>query len=608
MTPQERYDLIQQAMQAFNPFYREAVQTVFADYEIQGRDWFYAYLAYGLEPEPLTAVLLQQMTPYANSQTQAEWLLETVEKGFLQTVGDNSCRLTASGRAPVEAFFTAARQAIAPLAPLVPAEMARLAELLAQIIAATEALPTPALKTHMRISRRTDPGPAAVPATKIDQYLTDLLRFRDDAHLAAWVNLGVDGRTWDAFSAVWREDNISAASLAETLSNRNFTADDYAASLDELLNMGWVQDADGAYRLTESGLKIREEAEETTNRYYFSGWSALTAAESAELDDLLAALRRRLQEMAADQATAANESTGALAGEISASLFQLTRPVMDPLMEELRLAERGLGFGLIQAGYFDPDPISVERARRRAPYGSPDSWRTLFTKLSAQGLLSSSGSGDYQLTGNGRSALNHLLHTFRSYLATVEVDVDLDKLAALLGRIVGACLTAPEPPGTWSIRHSHNLTPADEAAPLAKIDQYLDDLNAFRDDAHLASFAPYDISGHGWELFTQIWRGDVNTAAEMAEKMAFRGHDQAAYTAALDDLAARGWVKITSEGIAKLTAAGIKVREDAEKQTDRYFFLPWLVLNQSDTAELLQLMTSAKEQLQQLAQPEPSPA
>ena len=74
------------------------------------------------------------------------------------------------------------------------------------------------------------PGPDAAPATQIDQYLTDLLRFRDDAHLAAWVNLGVDGRTWDAFSAVWREDNISAASLAETLSNRNFTADDYAAS------------------------------------------------------------------------------------------------------------------------------------------------------------------------------------------------------------------------------------------------------------------------------------------------------------------------------------------------------------------------------------------
>jgi len=115
MTPQERYDLIQESMQAFNPFYREAIQAVFADYEIQGRDWFFAYLAYGLEPDPLTAGVLQQMTPYANPQTQAERLLETADKGFLEAAADNDYRLTAAGRAPVEAFFSAARQAIGPL-------------------------------------------------------------------------------------------------------------------------------------------------------------------------------------------------------------------------------------------------------------------------------------------------------------------------------------------------------------------------------------------------------------------------------------------------------------------------------------------------------------
>ena len=47
------------------------------------------------------------------------------------------------------------------------------------------------------------------------------------------------------------------------------------------------------------------------------------------------------------------------------------------------------------------------------------------------------------------------------------------------------------------------------------------------------------------------------------------------------------------------------MRETAEKQTDRYFFRPWLVLNEADSAELTQLLISAKEQLQHLAQPEP---
>ena len=132
------------------------------------------------------------------------------------------------------------------------------------------------------------------------------------------------------------------------------------------------------------------------------------------------------------------------------------------------------------------------------------------------------------LSENGRSALNRFLETFRNHLDTIEVDVDLERLAELLGRISTACLNAPEPPGTWAIRHSRNIAPADDAPALAKIDQYLDDLNAFRDDAHIAAFAPHNISGHGWELFSMLWRKQVKSAAEMVEKRSGRGHDEAA--------------------------------------------------------------------------------
>ena len=608
MTPQERYDLIEETMRAFHPFYRDAIQTVFAKYEIEGRDWFYAYLAAGLEPEPLSAALLGQMTPYANPQSQAEWLQETAAKGLLQAVGENSYCLTAAGRAPVAAFFNAAHQAIAPLAPLPAENMARMADLLAQIIAVSEVARKPARKTHLLISRRTDPGPEAVPAVRIDQYLTDLVRYREDARLAAWVERDVDGRTWNAFRAVGREDDVSAAGLAETHARRQFSADDYAVSLSKLVEMGWIAGADGAYQLTAKGQKIQQEAEEQINQLYFSSWLSLRNGETAELDQLLLELRNRLRNMAADQATATFARAGALAGEISGAFFQLTRPVMDPLMEELGLAERGLGFALIQAGYFDPDPISDRQVRRRFPYAAPGLWDKRLRQLAAHGLLTDDNNGDFQLTAAGQQTLTRLLETFRADLATIEVAVDLEQLAELLGRVTSACLDAPEPPGSWAIRHSRRIAPPDEAPALAKIDQYLDDLNAFRDDAHLASFAAYDISGHGWELFSQIWRGEVSTAAEMAEKMAYRGYDEAAYTAALADLVARGWITVNDGGNAVLTAAGSDVRERAEKQTDRYFFRPWLVLNQAESETLWQLMASAQEKLAQLTQPEPSPA
>ncbi|MCP4428559.1 MAG: hypothetical protein GY803_29085, partial [Chloroflexi bacterium] len=209
---------------------------------------------------------------------------------------------------------------------------------------------------------------------------------------------------------------------------------------------------------------------------------------------------------------------------------------------------------------------------------------------------------------NGRSALNRFLKTFRSHLDTIEADVDLERLAELLGRVIAACLNAPEPPGTWAIRHSHNIAPDEDASALAKIDQHLDDLNAFRDDAHIAAFAPHEISGHGWELFTMLWRDDeVKTPADMVEKMGFRGHDEATYAAALDDLTARGWVKIAADG-AQLTETGQEIREAAELQTNRYFYLPWLALNQAETEELRELMTAANEQLAQLAEKETVPA
>ena len=324
MTPQERYDLIEETMRAFHPFYRDAIQTVFAKYEIEGRDWFYAYLAAGLEPEPLSAALLGQMTPYANPQSQAEWLQETAAKGLLQAVGENSYRLTEDGRAPVAAFFNAAHKAIAPLAPLPAENITRMADLLAQIIAVSEVARKPARKTHLLISRRTDPGPEAVPAVRIDQYLTDLVRYREDARLAAWVERDVDGRTWNAFRAVGREDDVSAAGLAETHARRQFSADDYAVSLSKLVEMGWIAGADGAYQLTATGQKIQQEAEEQINQLYFSSWLSLRNGETAELDQLLLELRNRLRNMAADQATATFARAGALAGEISGALFQLT--------------------------------------------------------------------------------------------------------------------------------------------------------------------------------------------------------------------------------------------------------------------------------------------
>lgn len=171
-----------------------------------------------------------------------------------------------------------------------------------------------------------------------------------------------------------------------------------------------------------------------------------------------------------------------------------------------------------------------------------------------------------------------------------------DEKTAIQKPLVNSCLRAPTPPGNWALTQSHRLFPNGDAAPLAQIDQYLDDLNAFRDDAHIAAWQPNNVSGPAWEIFSAVWQDKVQDAADMAEKWAFRGHDEGVYTQALSDLIAKGWLAVDGDGYV-LTAEGTAVREAAETQTNRYFYLPWTAVNAADTETLRNLLTELDVQL-----------
>lgn len=601
MSRNDLWPLLQSTMQAFTPHYRDEMQPVLTEFNFQGPDWFFSFAAYGIDPEPLTADFFHACFPYANVENQKQNLALAAEHGFLEEVVPGSYRLTDKGRAGMQRFYADTGAAISGLEPLPAADMQQLADLFGRIIVATEAAEEPAPKPVFLMSRRTDIGSSTPPARRIDQYATDMLRYRDDAHIAAWMKHDIDGQTWEALTTLWRDEAHTAAELADHLSNRNYDEAVYAAALKNLVQKGWAKEMEDTYQITETGRKVREEAETRTDDYFFVGWSALSDEEQAQFEKLLRHLRDKLNELAADKAVKTRNDLWPLAGEISGSIFKLTRPVMDPLFAEMDLAGRGLAFGMLQAAGFDPEPVSSQAICRRRPYANPSVYDEPLAQLAEKGLLAGDGDGDYYLTENGRSTLTRFLDTFRSHLGTVETDLDLERLVTLLNRIINACLNAPEPPGAAAVTLSHKLMPAGDAPALAKIDQLLDDLNAFRDDAHLATFATHDISGQGWELFTFLWRGDAANAAEMAEKAGFRGHDKAAYAAALDDLVGRGWVKADGDNFV-LTAAGKEIREAAEVQTDRYFYLPWTALSLAETEELRTLMTGLNEQLAKMAE------
>ena len=292
-----------EAMQGYAPYYqKEAVRAI---EDAHARNvWFVLLLARGAEPQPITLDYYQTINPYSSPARLSEQLEQAASEGFLKESDPGSFHLTAAGLSVLDAFFKTAHAGISNAPALPTAEMNRLVEFFASIVAATEVAPAPKNKISLASSRWTDPGEGANATVKVDQYITDLLRYRDDAHTAAWQPSGVNGQQWESLTFIWNEEADTAAQLAENLERRGYSEADYAAALNELAKRDWLSEKNGRYQLTAQGRRIRDEAEIETDRLFYIGWTDLDQEELTELDNLLGELKTLLLENAAAEAVA----------------------------------------------------------------------------------------------------------------------------------------------------------------------------------------------------------------------------------------------------------------------------------------------------------------
>jgi hypothetical protein len=104
-------------------------------------------------------------------------------------------------------------------------------------------------------------------------------------------------------------------------------------------------------------------------------------------------------------------------------------------------------------------------------------------------ILLDEAEGAYRLSESGKRGAECVLDAAYKKMAMLQPlpSAELERLAGLLRRLVMSCLEAPEPPGKWCITHSRKTDPGDQASGLVRVDQFLSDLAAYRDDAHLAA-------------------------------------------------------------------------------------------------------------------------
>jgi len=293
---EQLWALAQEAMEAFGPFYREAM-TAAAQATGAPNEWGALNFARGAQPAPFALDRFHALVPYSARKRLAEILETLLRLELLERVGEDAYRLTGQGLEAVAGVFQAAQEKLAAVKPLPAKDMARLNGLLFRVVKATLESPEPKDKWAIAYSRWTDPGKGAAPSVLTDQYLTDLVRYRDDAHIAAWKPFGVGGQAWEALTFVWRGDARTAAELAEKLPFRGHSAESYADALADLSARGWVKQTPEGYAATEKGAALRQEAEDATNRLFFAPWARLSDMESVELRGLLTRLRDTLQAM-----------------------------------------------------------------------------------------------------------------------------------------------------------------------------------------------------------------------------------------------------------------------------------------------------------------------
>lgn len=271
----------------------------------------------------------------------------------------------------------------------------------------------------------------------------------------------------------------------------------------------------------------------------------------------------------------------------------------DPALPALLEFRRGLAEApswiVTQAVEFNPLPLTVERFLVRAVFSSPRIVSACLDLMTSEGWFDCDGDA-YHLTPFGHSVYGAARDYAQSALAAFDAidPAAFDRLAVLLRRVIDAALISSDVPTHWCLSHSRRRAPDDELPSVVHFVQYCDDLNALRDDAHLAAFGRYAVLPAAREPFALVASGTASNAEDLFAKLAYRGHSVVEFQDALQHLVGHGLIELRRDGFTA-TEAGLLVRADIEYLTDSIFYAPWSVLEAAEMEELYALLLTVRD-------------
>jgi hypothetical protein len=242
------------------------------------------------DPLTINPARLRVRSPYTSTRAYRDRLRVVAEMGYLEQAEPDDYFLSDLGKRQSSELIEASRERIAQGDPLSLDDSRRLEELFDRLVGCSLDTAPPPEPWSIGYSYKLMPGPEP-PLPYIEQAISCLASYRDDAHLAAWRLGGLSAIAMESLTMLWRQECSSLEGLADRLQHRGHSFEQYQEALVELRQRGFIRGDDISLSLTEEGLAMRLRVETATDRYFYAPWSCLSAANRIDMACLLTQLR-----------------------------------------------------------------------------------------------------------------------------------------------------------------------------------------------------------------------------------------------------------------------------------------------------------------------------
>lgn len=227
------------------------------------------------DPEPLTVEKFRVRAVYSAPRL-SQALLELIASEKWVTRVEEAYRLTDAGRQVINQLSNQRSTIFANFEPLPADELDTLVDISERIFAKALQSDDAQSTWCLRYSQRRKPDENTSFINKLIHVCSDFNAWRDDTHMAAQNEQGVDGMTWEAFSFVDDGKAKIAPDLFDQLAYRGWTVDEWQRALNHLCDKGWIQGDDDGYQSTDEGKTIRQAVETKTDELFYAPWGVLS--------------------------------------------------------------------------------------------------------------------------------------------------------------------------------------------------------------------------------------------------------------------------------------------------------------------------------------------